>query len=133
MRITHILRYNIAWFPLHFLFLPNNFDASATRGSTWLHDVHVPIVISFPIHAKLAIVVREEISPWTEIKLLKHALHPTNVLPHHVFSANLKRLRKVIQFLILCSFFQMLWLRLTRPLHVPFRAIRTNYSKTSCL
>ena len=133
MRIADILRHNIAWLSLHFLLLADYFDASTARGRTWLHDVHVPVVISFSIHAKLAIVVREEIGPRAEIELLKYALHPTNILPHHVLPAHLKRLREVIQFLILCCLFEVFRFGLACPLHVPFRAVRANDSKASCL
>ena len=80
----------------------------------------MPVVVSLSIHTKLAIVVREEVSPGAEIELLEHSLHPTNVLPHHVFSSNLERLWEVVKLLVFGSFFKMFWFRLTCPLHVPF-------------
>ena len=91
------------------------------------------VVVSLSIHAKLAIVVGEEVSPRAEIELLEYSLHPANVLPHHVFSSNLEGLREVVKLLIFGSFFKMFWFRLTCPLHVPFRAVRTDDSHSSCL
>ena len=80
----------------------------------------MPVIISFTIHAKLAIVVRKEVCPGAEIEFLKYSFHPTNILPHHVFAPYLERLREVIKLLILGGFFQMLWFCLTCPLNVPF-------------
>ena len=93
----------------------------------------MPVVVSLSIHAKLAIVVGEEVSPGAEIELLEYSLHPTNVLPHHVFSTNLERLWEVVKLLIFGSFFKVFWFRLTCPLHIPFRAVWTDDSHSSCL
>ena len=57
--IRDVLRDNIAWLPLDFLFAPNHFDASATRRSTRLHDVHMLVVLRFSVHCELTEVIRE--------------------------------------------------------------------------
>ena len=93
----------------------------------------MPVVVSFSIHAKLAIVVGEEVGPGAEVELLEHSLHPTKVLPHHVFSSNLEGLREVVKLLIFGCFFKVFWFCLTSPLHVPFRAVWSNDSHSSCL
>jgi len=65
----------------------------------------MPIVISFSVHAELAVIVREKVRLWTEIELGEDALHPTDVLPHHVFAADLERLWEMVELLILGRFF----------------------------
>ena len=133
MRIAHILRHYVAWLAFDLLLLANNFDTASTRRCTRLHNVHVSIIFSFSIHAELSIVVREKICLWAEIKLLENTLHSANVLPHHVFSTNLERLREMVHFLIFCSLFEMLRLDLSCPHNVPFWTIRANYTETCCL
>ena len=93
----------------------------------------MPVIVCLPIHAKLAIVIGEKVSPGAEVELLEHSFHPANILPHHVFAPDLERLREVVELLILRSLFEMLWLRLASPLYVPFRAIRTDNTHSSCL
>ena len=77
MRIWDILRYNVARLSLDFLLAPNNLDASSTAGSTWLHDIHVLIILILSIHDELAVVIWEQVSLWTKVILLEHSAHST--------------------------------------------------------
>ena len=133
MRIADVLRDNIARFSLNLLLLPDDFDSTATAGRTRLHYVHVSVVVRLAIHAELAVVIGEDVGSRTEIELGKDAFHPANILPHHVFAADLERLGKVVQLLVLRRLLQVLRLRLPSPLHVPLGAVRPDYSHSSCL
>ena len=93
----------------------------------------MPVVVSFSIHAELAIIIWEQVCLGAEIELCKDALHPTQILPHHVLAAHLERLWEVIELLVLGGFFQMLWFGLTCPLYVPFRTVWPDNTHTSCL
>ena len=133
VRIRHVLGDNIARLAFDFLFLADDFDATTTGRCARLHDVHVAEIFSLTIHAELAIIVREQVGLWTEIELLKHSLHPADILPHHVLATDLERLREVIDLLILGGFFQVFGLGLTCPHDIPFRAIWSNYAEASSL
>ena len=127
VRIGNVLRDNIAWLPLDLLLAPYNLDASAARGGTWLHDIHVLVVFCFSVHRELTEIVREQVSLGAEVVFRKDAAHPTEIFPHHIFATHLETLREVIYFLILCCFFEVLWLRLSSPHDVPLGTVGPNY------
>ena len=132
MWIWDILWDNEAWFSFHFLLAANDFDSTPTWLCTWLHNIHVLVVIGFSIHRKLSEIIGEEVSLGAEIILGENSSHPTEVLPHHIFATNLERLREMIYLLVFSSFFHEFRFRLTSPLNVPFRAVGSNYSTTTC-
>jgi len=123
MRVRHILRNDIAWFPFDFGLATNNLDTASTRGSTRLHDIHMLVIVSFTIHAKFAVVVWEEVRFGTVVVLGEGPLHALVILPHEVLAPNLERLRVVIDFLVLRRLFQVLRLRLPRPHHIPLGTV----------
>lgn len=96
VRIRDVLGDNVARLPLNFLLLADHLDSTTARRCTGLHNVHVAVVVSLSVHRELAIVVWEEVSLRAEVVLREDTLHPTYVLPHHVFAANLERLREMV-------------------------------------
>ena len=59
VRVRYILRNNIAWLSLDFLLAAYNLDSTTTGRSTWLHDVHVLVVVILSVHDELSVIVRE--------------------------------------------------------------------------
>ena len=90
MRITDVLGYYITWLALNFLLLANNLDTSSARRGTRLHYVHMLVIFCFSIHAEFTIVIGEQVSFWAEIELREDSAHSTDVLPHHILSADLE-------------------------------------------
>ena len=123
VRIRDVLRDYEAWLPFYFLLASNNLDSTAARRCARLHDVHVLVVVRLSVHRELPEVVWEEVGLRAEIVLGKHPPHPAEILPHHVFPANLEGLREVVDLLVLGGFLKMLRLRLASPHDVPFRAV----------
>ena len=133
MRVANVLRHDVTGLALYLLFLTYDFDASATRWSWRLHDVHVPIVLSLTIHAELTIIFWEKVSFRAKVELGEDFAHSTDVLPHEVLAAHLEWLWEMIHLLILGGLFEMLRLGLTGPHDVPFGAIWAHNSESCCL
>lgn len=93
----------------------------------------MPVIVSFSIHTELSIVVWENVCSWAEIKLLEDSFHPANILPHHVFSTDLEGLREVVELLVFCGLLKVFRFSLPCPLYVPFGAVWSNDTHTSCL
>ena len=89
------------------------------------------VVVCFSVHGKLPEIVGEEIGLGAEVVLGENTSHPAEVLPHHVFAANLEGLWEVINLLVFRGFFHEFRFRLASPLNVPFRAVGPNNSTTS--
>ena len=116
-----------------FLHASDDLDAATAGRSTRLHDVHVLVIVSLSVHAELAIVIWEQIGLRAEVEFLEDAPHSTDVLPHHVFTTDLERLREMIELLVLGRFLEMLRLGLACPLHVPLGAVWTHYAEAGIL
>lgn len=93
----------------------------------------MPKVLSFTVHAELAIILRKEVGLGTEVELGENFAHSTYILPHKVFAAHLERLWEVIHLLVLSCFFKVLRLCLPGPHDVPLGAIWAYYAEPSCL
>ena len=90
-------------------------------------------VFGFAIHAEFAVVVGEEVRLRAKVEFGEDATHPTDVLPHHVFAADLERLWEMVQLLILGCLFKVFGFGLASPLHVPFGAVWAHNTETSIL
>ena len=133
MRVGNVLRDDIAWLSLHLLLAADYLDSTAAGRGTWLHNVHVLVVVRFAVHGEFPEVVGEDVGLRAEIELGEHPPHPAEVLPHHVLAANLEGLWEVVDLLVLSSLLEMLWLRLASPHAVPLRAIRSYNSAATGL
>ena len=89
------------------------------------------VVVCFSFHCKLPEIIWEEVGLRAEVVLGENPSHPAQILPHHVFAADLEGLGEVIHLLVLASFLEVIWFRLARPHDVPFGAVRANNSAAS--
>ena len=124
--IRNVLRDDIPIFLVYLGLRPDDLDTFAARTGRRLHDVHVLIARTLTFDAELAIVLREDVRLRAKIEFtcsLEHFLCPLNVLPHQILSPDLKRLREMVDLLVLGGVLELLRFAHSGPENVPFRAI----------
>ena len=120
MWIRYILRDNVSRLSLHFLLLSHDLNTSSTTRGTWLHDIHVFVIITFSVHDEFSIVIREQVCLGAEVILREKSLHSTQIFPHEILPTYLETLREMIDLLVSGNILQVFWLCLACPHHVPF-------------
>ena len=87
MRLTHILRKNIARALIHGLLAAYDFDSLTTTRCKWFHNVHVLEVARLSINHPALVVFGEDVRRRCNVKSFPvQSTHPLNVPPHQVFS-----------------------------------------------
>lgn len=135
MGIRNVLRDNIAIFLVNLGFWPNDLDAFTARTGWRFHDVHMFISWTFTFDAEFTVILREDIRLRTKVKFtssLEHFLCPLNILPHQIFSPNLKRLGEVVNLLVLRGILELLRFTHSGPENVPFSTVWRNDSYSRC-
>ena len=87
------------------------------------------------VHAEFSVVIWKNVRFGTEGKIVaarKHSLSSLNILPHQVFAAKLKALRKMVYLLKFRSILQLFRFTHCCPKHIPFRTIWWHNSYSSC-
>ena len=83
------------------LFLANDSDTFATARCIWLHNVHVLKVTCLAVNHPSLVVLREDVSRWSNVKSLPvQPAHPLHVPPHVVFPTDCPGAREVIYMLL---------------------------------
>ena len=100
MRLTHILRENIARALIHGLLAAYDFDSLTTTRCKWFHNVHVLEVARLSINHPALVVFGEDVRRRCNVKSFPvQSTHPLNVPPHQVFTPDGPRACKVVYML----------------------------------
>lgn len=133
MRLTHVFAYNVSTSFVDVRFLPNNFDAFATRTRCWFHYVHVLKVTDLSIYTPPFKVLGKDVRCWRDVEWLPiKTTHSLYVSPHKIFAADAPTSGKMIGALILVNVLNSLSFKQACPENVPSTA-RTYKMKASHL
>ena len=135
MGIRNVLWDDIAVFLVNLGFGPNDLDTFAARTGRRFHDVHMFITWTFTFDTEFTVILREDIRLRAKVKFtcsLEHFLCPLNILPHKIFSPNLKGLGEVVYLLVLGCILELLRFTHSGPENVPFCTVWRNnpYSRS---
>ena len=100
MRLTHILRNNIAWALIHGLLAANDFDSFTTARCKRLHNVHILEVARLSINHPALVVFGKDVRWRSNVKSFPvQSTHPLNVPPHQIFTPDRPWACKVVYML----------------------------------
>ena len=87
-------------------------------------------VFNFSVSCKLSKIIGQDVCFGAEVVFWELTLHPDQVFPHKIFTTNLKRLREMIDLLVLRCVFEVLIPSNSGPHYIPLVSVGTHDTYT---